>query len=656
MADTPRTPGDDQPVVADETLTVMNAIRQCRQEAEDARKSRLEKTHLNQEAYLGNQDWSHKNPGQSQEFLPKVPMHVEQFANFFKKAVTDYGQWFELELPKPNVIDDLQASKLLQCFLAAMYRIEEGQLVDFATLLGDGIKSALWGSLVIFKIHGRKVNATAFMVERGQQFIEEALPSGEIGRVPRETTSLTKKERPVWRLMIDLIRPEDYYPDPTGKKLYEIHRVERDLHEIESLVELGIYDKAEFEKLKTSFGSERQEDAEQREHLKNQNAPPPPSFRRKVVLDEFWGTLLKDDGTIAQKNVVATMANDQFLLRKPEPFPFWHGQSPFVAAPLLRVPHSVWHKALLDHASALNFLANELFNLMVDGGLASVWGVRQVRKDWMEDPGQISEGIAQGETIAVNEQCPADGKVVEAVVTGKVPPEALSMFNIVDRLLDSAMASSDIRLGMLPPRQVKATEVVEASQAHATFIDGILKDFERTGLEPTLWKAWLTVLQNMNDLESGAVISTLGYETMLELAALSPEERFHKLGYGCAVKVHGLSAILQRVREFQKTLALLQAVRSDPLMLQAFATKYTPEKILAHLFKTLNLDPEAFEIDKNTGKQDVEARLRSLPLFAALAQSRGAGQGFSATETGEPVASEINQLSNPLTGLTGGAG
>lgn len=656
MPEPDKTPGADQPVSQDEkdNQTVIQFILRCKQEAEDAKRSRTKLNEINQETFLGNQDFSHKTPGQSMEFLPKIPLAVEQFANFFKRAVTAYGQWFELELPKPNTIDDLDCSKLLQCFLDGMYRIEEGQYADFATLLGDGVKTGLVKSLVIFKVHGRKVSAPKFSVERGQEFIEEALPSGAMGRVPVPTTSLKRNDRDVWRLMIDLIAPEDYFPDPSGKKLYEIHQIERDLWEIEHMVEKGIYDKAEFEKLKTSLGSQQVEDKEKRDHLKNQDSPPPPVFRKPIVLLEFWGTFLKDDGSIAQKNKLATIANGQFLLRKPEDWPYWHGQSCFVAAPLLRVPGSVWHKAILDHAAPLNILQNELFNLMVDGGLASVWGVRQVHKEWMEDPGQASEGISQGETIAVNEQCPKDGKVVEQVSTGKVPVESIQMFNIVDKLTDQSMMLSDIRMGLLPPTDTKATAVLEASQNSSAFFDGLLRDFERTCLEPTLWKAWLTVLQNMNDLESGAVINTMGYEGMLELAVMTPEERFHKLGYGCAVKVHGLSAILARVREFQKTLALLQSVSQNPVLLQAFFTKYNPDKILEHMFKTLNLDPDNFKLAKGDTGEKLEARVRSLPLFMALASAGGKGAALNAGGTGEPVASETNQIGKNAQASLGG--
>jgi hypothetical protein len=44
---------------------------------------------------------------------------------------------------------------------------------------------------------------------------------------------------------------------------------------------------------------------------------------------------------------------------------------PFVAASLMRVPLSVWHKALFDNAVNLNIAMSELFSLLLDVGLAA---------------------------------------------------------------------------------------------------------------------------------------------------------------------------------------------------------------------------------------------------------------------------------------------
>ncbi len=232
--------------------------------------------------------------------------------------------------------------------------------------------------------------------------------------LPVVHTKLKRREQDVWRLCIDIVPTEDYFPDPTGRDLYEIHRVERDLHDVIDLAEQGIYDKSVVEQIDADFA--KAQDEADKARRTNQETAGVPSFRKRVVIDEFWGDLLDEDGQVMQRNIVCAMANEQYLIRPPELNPFWHGESPFVTSPLVRVPYSVWHKAIYDHASPLNFALNEMLNLILDGGISSVWGIKQLRQDWLEDPRQVANGVPQGITLSVKAEMPADMKPGECRV------------------------------------------------------------------------------------------------------------------------------------------------------------------------------------------------------------------------------------------------
>src|SRR5690242_20716148 len=80
-------------------LTVLKAIREAKREAETAKKRRMSINRTNWQTYMGQQDFSHKQTGQSREFLPKVPVAVEQFSAFIKKALVSYGNWFSVDAP-----------------------------------------------------------------------------------------------------------------------------------------------------------------------------------------------------------------------------------------------------------------------------------------------------------------------------------------------------------------------------------------------------------------------------------------------------------------------------------------------------------------------------------------------------------------------------
>lgn len=619
---TPR--GSDHPVGPETSVTILNLIREARKEAEAGKRERKVLSKQNNDAYLGKQDWGHKQPGQSREFLPMVAMATEQIAGFIKKSLVDNQDWFSVDLRgrAAGILRPEQAVRLLQGMIETRPQVDHGQ-TDLATLMGDAVKTALWGSLLILKVHGRTMTPP--------------------------TLDGTVAPPPFWALQIDLINPDDYFPDPTGRGLYEIHRVERDLHEVVEMAEQGIYDKAVVAEITQDFSLKEEES---RSHaMRNQPVPPSPDWRKRIILEEYWGTLLGDDGRVVKANIVCTVANDRWVIREPEPNPFWHGQSPFVVAPLVRVPFSVWHKALLDHATQLNYAANELFNLMLDGGIASVWGVRQIRADWLENPSQISAGIPQGATLAVKAETPVGAKVVEQVTTGNIPPEATGMLNLVDRQFQSATLVNDIKLGLLPAKQVKATEIMEASQQSASFFDSLVRDIEQQLMVPLLTKSWLTTLQHFDEVDPGLAIAALGEEAYAGMRMLGTPVLVQEVGRPSAFRVFGLSATISRGREFQRLMTLMQSVSGNPLLLQAFFKEYSVTKIIRRLFATLNIDPDSLKLTPQE-EAELAARMETMPQFQQMA---GQAQGAQAGKQQDPGLAEINQLSQPL-GMFGAAG
>jgi hypothetical protein len=271
----------------------------------------------------------------------------------------------------------------------------------------------------------------------------------------------------------------------------------------------------------------------------------------------------------------------------------------------------------------------------------------------MENPSQISGGIPQGITIAVKDDFPEGAKVVETVATGQVPQDALAMFNLADREFQDAALTNDLKLGMLPPRQVKATEVVESSQSQAVTLDGISSDIEQ-GVVDVLTRAWLTMLQNADDWATDEVISEVGPRVALMLSRMSPAQRFALLGQAAGFKVHGLSATLAKVRDFQKQMAMAQAAMSNPVLAQAFLRRFSPDKMLSSIMKSLNINPKNLEQDPDEQAQ-MPQFLQRLPFFQQMlggAQGQGGAQtpGLSGVSGAEPqLPAEINSYGNPMT-------
>lgn len=656
MADNPRQQpepkkgeaGADVPVQDKSALTVIDAIRAFRITAEDAKQDRLRKNKINRDVYLGRQDWSHKMDGQSTEFLPKVATAVEQMSAFVKKGLIQFGDWFSVTLDRAldGIIDGTQVRSVMMPFLDNLWT-RNNTTVALPTIIADAVKVALLESLIILKVHGGMQKTRKFKFEK-------KLEEGE------ETRKLQTEDDEEWRLRIDIVRPEDYYPDPTGNGLFEIQRCERDLHEVIAGAEEGMYDKAAVDML-IDIDYKRPMDEERSAEAINQLDHTSPAFRKRVVLDEFWGTILNEDGTVAHRNVVATVANDKILIRKPEPNPFWHQESPFVVTPLIRVPFSVWHKALYDHASDLNISINEMFNLMLDGGLSAVWGVKQIRLEDLEDPSQVSGGVKQGMTLAVKQTLPHNGKVLETVSTGNVPTDAMAVFEALQREFTQAALTNELKLGQMPPKRVLATEVVEASQSQAVTLDGIVADIE-VSMVVLLRKAWLTILQNADSLPPSALPAVIDKRVAVLLTKASPEERFALFAGKSQFKAHGLSDTMARAQDFQKLMALMQAVTQNAMLFQAFMFRFSPEKTLRKIFRTLNINAGDIEKDQDELAEAAEEMQRTQEAAGIM----GGGQGGSPETPGKAGASapgaqvggapvgggsglpaEINQLNKP---------
>jgi len=646
-------PGEDEKVAPDTSLSVIQAVRACFNEADDAKVDRLLQNRINRDAFFGRQDWSQKQDGQSTEFIPKTATSVEQLSAFIKRGLMKFGDWYSVDLDRSlaQQISGGQVRAILNTFFNDLWA-GNNQTTVLPIVISDAVKVGLLESLMIVKVHGGMMPTRKFAFKRGDVTAPPDSPEAE--------HQLQMEETDEWKLRVDLVRAEDYYPDPTGRGLYEIHKVERDLDEVMQGADNGIYDKAAVEQL-INVDYKRPEDEERPEMDKNQNETVTPSFRKRVVLTEFWGTLLKDDGTVAHRNIVCTIANDKVLIRPPEPNPFWHQESPFCVAPIIRVPFSVWHKALCDTASSLNIAMNEMFNLILDGGMAAVWGVRQLRIEDLEDPSQVEGGIKQGMTLAVKQTLPHNAKVMEVVAEGNVPNDAMAVYEAVGREYNEAMMTNELKLGNLPGKQVRATEIVEASQSQAVTLDGIVADIEQW-IEQVIRKSWLTMLQNADDINSSIMESVVDKTVALLLMRASPEERFALFAGKSQFRVFGLSSTMAKALDFQKFMSLTQAVSTNPLLFQAYQYRFSSEKSLRYLMTRLNINPDDIEKDQAEMAPDAQNAEMLRTMGAANMMGQAGGQGGAAAPgaqgaSGQPVGggsslpAQINQIAKPATGM-----
>jgi len=577
--------------ISDQTI-IQTAVN-YRNESRDAKQSRMQKNRINFDTYHMRNHSTGKLQGQSNEFLPKQTMAVEQGANLIQQGLIDIGEWFTVEAEE-GLNPELLSIKPDEIRKLLMRQLEK---IQFHNIMGDAAKLGFLGSLMIFKVSGRTVSKPEFVAK-------DELKGNSFKKI------LVKKENKVWELNIELVRQEDYFPDPTGRKLYEMQDSFIDAYALRQLAEGkdAIYDKKAVEAAIAS-ASQGVDDKHKRARETGQNSTNH-GFRKQVKLTEIWGNILGPNGELLFENVVTTIANDQFVIRKPTKNPFWHGESPFVTAPIVSVPHSVWHKALMDAPTRLNLAINEMFNLMVDGGMMAVHGIKQVREDWLDDASQVANGIAPGDTLKANSSTPVGAKVLERVDTSSVPNDGFSMFGVLNQEFTEAALTTALRQGGETFRRESATAIVEQSQALTSMFTGIVKNIE-TGLDKVLEKSWKVMSQHMNDMNSAALRALLGGQRQKAIAGMSKEQIFAETANGTRFKTFGISETLNKQRDFTKLQALLQTVSGSEVLSEAFVSQGGSfSKLLDEIIKSLDINPAKIK-EPDTRDAGLEAPIQA---------------------------------------------
>jgi hypothetical protein len=552
---------------------------QYRQEASDAKRDRMQKNKDNFDCYHMRESFSEKLEGQSREFLPKMAAAVDMNSIFIQQGLVDIGEWFSVDAETGMVVDAMKVKP------SEVYKLLDRQLqsIGIVQTMSNAMKLGMIGSLMIAKVGGEWVPKPKYKTK-------DVLRDGKYSK------QLVKIEDKGWRLKIDLVRQEDYYPDPSGKGLYEIEDLYLDFHEVAALADQGLYDKSVLDELRGT-GSNHNWDQESKKARETDQQVAGKHFRNVVKVTECWGSIIDEDGDIIHENVMWTIGNDRVVLQKPTPNPLWHGESPYIAKPVMDVPGSVWGKALMDAPTRLNAAINEMFNLILDGGLMSVHGIKQLRRDWLEDEKEVEDGIYAGQTLSVNSSCPPGMTALQRVDTATIPPEGINVLNLVVQEFNTAAMTNDLRMGATPFRQVKATEIVESSQTITSMFSGMAKHIEEGWVTPLLEKCWKTVAQHTKDIDVESLKTVLGSARAEELKNLDNQDLFAATVGGCKFRVFGISAVLNQQKDFAKYQGLLQTIMASPSLQETFGQKYDVVKLLEEIIKAIGIKPWKIEHD-----------------------------------------------------------
>jgi hypothetical protein len=612
-------------------------IASLKDEAEQAKKNRMDLNRDNYAMYQLEHNFGHKMKGQSKETLSKVRNATESSKAFFQQALADLDDWFRITAADESGGDGMlvrpeEMQKLLDYML---------KKADYFSHVGASAQSGLLGSVAVSKVRGAMVPKPKYKTKKE-------------GKGTRYKKYVTVTEDKTWELKFDNIRQEDYYPDPTGNGLYIIEDCLLDLYVVRALSEgdNAIYDKSAVDTLKPWGDADLQQEKKARETGQNSTSG---AMRPRVRITEFWGNVVDDQtGEMLAENVVITIANDTTVIRKPTPNPLWHQRSPIISAAMIEVANSVWGIAMMDAGTKHNRALIELFNLMLDAAMKSVWGVNQLRTDVLDDPSQITDGIPWGTNLKVGSGLPVGGKVMEPVLTGTIPPEVLNMFNLLNQETLTSMKTNDLRMGAQSMRAVKATEVVASENSITSEFQGIAKNFEEKKIQPELELACYTICQNWDLIDSEIFVSLFGRERGEVLAQIEPQDIFVQVVNGFKFEVFGISLTLRRQADFRKWTTLLQTIGSSEVLIESFLQKYSFEKLLGEIMSAIDLNKT--KIEQDVARPQLSEQPSAESEQQAMAQPGGAPGATPQSMTQIPDASVMTGMQGGLAAAFSGAG
>lgn len=607
---------------------IRDYILDCREEADQAKQERMDRNKDNFDMFHLRHDFSHKKEGQSREILSKQSMAVEQTRAFFQQSLADLGEWWKAEVCYPE-LESILLVKPHEITKLTNYMLQRN---NYYNHVGNSIEYALLGSLAISKCGGKLIPKPRYEAKKK-------------GRGKSFARWIEKTENKTWEIDFKLVRQSNYYPDPSGDGLYEVEDYWIDYHKLIQMVEADEdFDSSLLPSISSGGVGDIEENFDKaRETGQNTSDS---GVRKKVKLTEFWGSILNPEGELIYENVQAIVANDTHLILPPRPNPRWDQSSPYTASPLIEVANSVWHRALMDAPTRHNRALVEMYNLTVDAAMNQVHAISQLRKDWLDNPAQVSDGITPGMALAVNSQCPPGGKVLEPLTQVVIPAEAFNVFAIMSQEFNSSALTTDLRQGITPTREQKATAVVEQSQTITSVFTGMAKNYEARQCIKELEKAWQTTAQNWDQIDLEVFISLFGVSRGRELYELSPEEVFSSTVNGIKFRVFGITQTLGKAQDFRKLTTLLQTIGSAPALLEEYLKKYDLGKTLGEIMTALDIDkhkleiPEAVQMTMQAPEEGTPVEgpqdMSQVPQAGALTEMVGPGAGGGVPQTQFP--------------------
>lgn len=545
-------PAPSTPLTPEKEAEIVQILEGYRLEAEDNRRGGLnprdDKWTENLNLYWNRKDFTEKARWQAKETMPEVPQYVDRFAAAMKEALTT--QDFYTIVDPADTDHDLTKSikRMMDVWLTRTGRNQMGQLLPFSSTFEEQMK---------------------------------------LGAIMATSSVVTWKEDVDFgRVAIETVDPQMVWIDHTYRNLYRRRRIELDKHDLKKMAKqkdsMGepIFNLANLNAL---VGSTLDEQVK-REELTG-TGQQISSTRQPIVLDEYIATVVDKDGVEIADRGLFVVGNNKFLIRGPEPNPFWHGQDWLVFAPLITAPQSVYGRAYMEDFGSVASTFTELTNLLLDAVHTSSMKVWSMVPGALLNPAQVTTGIVPNKLFLLEDGIDPD-KFLKSLDMGTMSADGLRMWQEMKRELSEAAGINEIGLGQFAPKgRTSATEVVETKASSSALIRSVAQTVELRYLDLTLDLTWKTGLQHVRPNDQ-MLINAAGAEMFRALY----DRRRELIKRPMTFQARGISALIANSQKLKALIGLLQLVGSSEVMMKEFLRVVDMSRFLNMLFELSNID------------------------------------------------------------------
>lgn len=604
---------------AGQEARLLAALKEYLEESREAAEEWQDKAERVWDMIHGRVDWTHKDESMAKIHLNKVGLAHQRIKAQFKKSMMNFDEW--LTVTKDPGYDDSVMSEEEAKRFVKLFVDDCNYKTKVANTFGNG---------AVENVVAAKLRPTVKQVGRYKKV--------EIDLVP-----LTLRT---------------YYLDPTGEGLYHIHETEFDKFRLLKMAaDTPTADKPYYkEKVKGLRPMQRREHQEMENDEGVDIAQEKPGRRCNVVLHEFSGTVLDEDGEIMKwilpddselelENVTVTMANEECLISEPAKYARLDDESQFIVTKMVHTSDTPYGKGMLYPGYTTNKALDELISAMTDGGMRAMFNVPQVRRDLLEDPRALDGGVKYGAPIYVNQNAMAGQKAIEPVSLGNIPSDVFAIQGVLDKEGAENMSLTEFQLSGSTGGQsaTRATALVQAQNTFEGLFEGIAMDLEDTFLENVIRGVFVNALNYAKYLPDEDLIAVFDGDlervAQFKELARSPKRLFDAIGGCFRFRGKGIKGLMRNTRMAQSLVQLLSTVGGIPALYQAFERGYSLEKVLGLLFRGFAIDPAEI---RPSAEERALIEQRQLIQEQALAAAQFAGEAGNQSAGAKPAPAPSN--------------